>query len=425
MDNVMVIGPGGREDALVRKLAESEHVGTVYWAMLNGNGGARFTPKCKVVDLKSYDDMADFAEQNGVHLSVVGPEKHLIGGIGDVFSQRGLRLFGPGSYGAMLEGSKKYAKNFMREYGIPTAPFRTFTDPDEAKAYAETSGPVYVKASGPAEGKGAIDGSTPEKARRAIDRIMVDREFGDSGNEVIIEDFLDGEEASCMTFVNSEAGIAVPMEYSQDHKKEGEGETGRNTGGMGAYAPTKLITQELDRKIKHRVVSKILYGLQDSGIPYKGVIYPGLKIKNGNPFVLEINDRLGDPETQVVMKKLMSDLYVAMSDTVDGRVPELKSRDGYAVCVVLVSGGYPGKYEKGKRISGLDVERDNVTVFHAGTVYENGSFYTNGGRVLGVTAVGNTIIEARDRAYEAAESIRFDGKQFRKDIAEREIRRAA
>ena len=420
--SVRVIGSGGMEHAVGWKLSQSPHVGKIY--CIPGNGGTAITEKCENINLKDYFSMARFAHENNVSLTVVGPEQPLVKGIVNLFSYHNLRIFGPGKEAAQLEGNKAYAKNFMSEYGVPTPQFRIFTDPEEATRYVERAGPVYVKASGLAGGKGALDGRTVDLAKQAIRRIMIEREFEYAGDEVVIEQYLHGEEASCMALINSDANIITPLIPSQDHKKLGENDTGQNTGGMGAYAPTTLITEDLDRRIMSDVLLRTLHGLQDRGISYNGVIYPGLMISDGIPFVLEDGVRFGDPETQSVMPLLESDLYEVLNNVKDGRKPELRWKNGYAVCVVLASDGYPdpSSYEIGKLITGLEKQKDGVIIFHAGTNYD-GNFYTSGGRVLGVTGSGQTIEQARDRAYDAIESIFFDNRIFRGDIGRRELLR--
>lgn len=425
---VAVVGSGGREHALATAIAKSPHVDLVY--CIPGNGGTALTPKCQNVSgLKTNEDMAKFADENGMALTVVGPEDPLANGIVDLFESRRLFTFGPTQGAAQLEANKAYAKAFMAEHGVPTAEFQVFTDAASAHRYIDTRNrPLFVKASGLALGKGAIDGSTPEMAHEAVRRIMEDKEFGEAGASVVLEDFLQGEEVSAMALINSDTCLIVPLLPSQDHKRLQDGDKGPNTGGMGAYAPTSLVTPDVELEIDLKVLARTLAGIHSRGLRYTGALYPGLMVCDGQPFVLEYNIRFGDPETQPVLALLESDAYeLLVGVTTMGTKPEeLRWKPGYAVCVVAASGGYPGKYEKGKLITGLDkaAEVQGVTVYHAGTKLEDGKVYTNGGRVLGVTAIGETMGQACDRAYAAMDEIHFDGKQFRKDIGHRELARA-
>jgi len=426
MDKVLVIGSGGREHAIARKIAESHDVEKVYCAP--GNGGTAVTEKCENVSgLKTNVDMFDFAKSNKVALTVVGPEDSLANGIVDLLAPC-MNIFGPKYWAARLESSKADAKSFMEEHGVPTAKYKIFHNADAAFEYIDSiSHPVFVKASGLALGKGALDGSTKEKARQAVERIMVKKEFGEAGDKIVIEDYLTGEEVSAMALINTHNGLAIPLLPSQDHKRLEDGDNGRNTGGMGAYAPTSLVTPELSQKIYEKIIQRTVNGLKDKSQSYRGVIYPGIMVVDGEPFVLEYNVRFGDPETQPVLTLLESDLYHVLNGVLDGSLKpgDLKWKDGHAVCVVAVSGGYPGSYVKGKEIIGLDdaAKLDDVIVYHAGTKSENGKFYTNGGRVLGITAYGKTIGDAIEKAYEAVDRIKFDGMFFRKDIGHREIAR--
>ncbi len=422
-DKVMVVGSGGREHALAWKLVQSPHVEKVYVAP--GSDGIGQGQKCESVPIKvsEYQALANFAKEHKIDLTVVGPEQPLVDGIADLFLENGLRLLGPSRTGAKLEGNKAYAKDFMQTYAVPTAGYKILYNYSDALDFLEHDwrGPVFVKASGLAAGKGALPGLTQDSAIEAARRIMKDKEFGDAGNEIVIEKYIVGEEASFMALLNSDAMVIVPLLPSQDHKRLHDNDEGPNTGGMGAYAPTRLVTSKLDEKVKSEIMFKTMIGLRHDKTSYTGAIYPGLMISNEKPYVLEYNVRMGDPETQPVLSLLESDFYEALNDVIDGKTPELKWKDGYAICVVLASKGYPQSPEKGKLISGLDLKRDNIHVFHAGTKYEDGKFYTNGGRVLGVTGLGKTIEEARNRAYEAVDTIKFDGMHFRKDIGYREL----
>jgi phosphoribosylamine--glycine ligase len=425
-DNVVVIGSGGREDAIARAFAESQGVSQVVLLPGNGAAQAQLHEKFVCYDIKASDieGIKSFLSESRPALTFIGPEDPLIAGLAGDLRNYGLRVIGPGADGARLEGSKKYAREKMREYNIPGPDYRVFTDYDSAKSYLKgLEKPVFVKASGPARGKGALDGETEEMALHALYRIMKTPEFAKAGKTVVIEDKLYGEEASATLLVNSQAGILVPFPYSQDHKRQLDGDLGPNTGGMGAYAPTTLITPELDRRIR----SKIFDGFMKmtAEMDYTGVIYPALMISDGQPDVLEINVRLGDPEALPLLTLLETDFYEACQRLIDGNLkPEdVKFRDGYAVCVVAASGWYPNPYETGKLILGLDSVDPNdpdIRIYHAGTKFENGSFYTSGGRVLSVTAYGKTIQEAIARAYATMEKIHFEGMLFRTDIGMRE-----
>ncbi len=425
-NKVLVLGTGGREHALAWKLAQSDHVDAIY---ANADW-VRVTPKCERANFTAAN-AHEFAKLDGIDLTVAGPEQPLIDGVADRFLKKGLRLFGPLSKGARLESDKAFAKEFMDVYEIQTAPFMTFKTYRTAQRYLESEwpGPVYVKASGIAAGKGALPGRTQSEALEAARRVMIQREFGTAGDEIVIERLLPGEEASCTALFNSNSVVAAPFLFSQDHKKLLDDDQGPNTGGMGAYAPTTLVTPDIIEKVYHGVLSKTLKGLEYERVPYCGFLYPGLIIHEGLPSVLEFNVRLGDPETQPITMLADFDLFEALVDTLEWRHPRLSWKPGYAVCIVLASQGYAvgPKLETGKEIHNL-YERDNVVVFHAGTKYEN-EWRTNGGRVLGVTGYGSTINEAVERAYGAIGQenggVWFDGMQFRRDIGHKEVLRRA
>ncbi len=422
---VLVVGQGGREHALVWKIAQSPKVDVVYAAP--GNGGICEEATCVDISANDLEALRDFAKKEGIDLTVVGPEEPLVKGIVDIFEEAGLTIFGPSKAAAQLEGSKAYAKNFMKEMGIPTAEFEVFEDPAEAKKYIEKKGaPIVVKADGLAAGKGSIVCKTVEEAKKAVDTIMVDKVFGEAGNKVVVEDFLKGEEASFI--VITDGRNIVPLASSQDHKPVYDNDEGPNTGGMGAYSPAPVVTDYVHEKTMNEIVIPTIEGMAKRGVPFKGVLYVGLMIEDDKyPRVLEYNVRFGDPEAQPILMRMKSDLVDALIASINGTLDtcEIEYLDDAAVCVVMASGGYPGKYEKGKEIHGLEevAKMEKVKVFHAGTKKVNGKFVTNGGRVLGVTALGKDIKEAIDRAYEAVSKINWEGVHYRRDIGRKALRR--
>ena len=414
---VLVIGSGGREHTLVWKIKQSTLVKEVFCAP--GNGGISKLATCVPIKANDLKSLADFVEKEGIDLTVVGPEEPLVLGIVNEFEKRGLRIFGPNQKAAQIEGSKVFAKELMQKYNIPTAEFAVFSDPKLAKDYVQEKGaPIVIKADGLAAGKGVIPARTIEQALEAIDLIMVKKVFGQAGEKIVIEEFLDGEEASFLVFSDGENVLALPS--SQDHKPIYDDDKGPNTGGMGAYSPAPIVTREVERHIMQDIIYPAIKGLAKEGSPYKGVLYAGLMIKNGQPKLLEFNCRFGDPEAQPLLMRLKTDLVEILNAVVDGNLKNqtLKIDPRPSVCVVMASGGYPGSYEKGKIISGLDVAEnmENVMVFHAGTSLKDGNFYTAGGRVLGVTALGKTLPDAISTAYEAVKSISWEGAYYRKDI---------
>lgn len=422
--NVLVVGGGGREHALVWKLGQSAHVTTVYCAP----GNAGIAQHAETVDLAAddLDGLAAFAETERIDLTVVGPELPLSLGIVDLFEARGLRVFGPNRAAARLEASKAFTKALLHEQGVPTADFETFDDADEAERYLDRVGvPVVVKADGLAAGKGVMVCSSRSEARDAVAAIMRDRQFGEAGARVVIEEFLEGEEASFLAFTDGRH--ILPLASTQDHKPVFDGDRGPNTGGMGAYSPAPVVTPELAERIVNDVLTPVVRGLNARNVLYKGVLYAGLMIHAGQVKVLEFNVRFGDPECQPLMLRLRSDLFAVMNDVIDGRLDRtrLEWDARPAVCVVLASGGYPGRYEKHLPIAGLDELADwsDGAVFHAGTQRRNGEVVTNGGRVLGVTARGADIDEAVDTAYAAAARISWPGVHYRKDIGRRALHR--
>ena len=420
---VLIVGSGGREHALAWKVAQSDRVEKVYAAP--GNPGIAQIGEC--VDIKPTDieKLADFAEKEGIDLTIVGPEAPLVAGITDEFERRGLKVFGPSKAAAQLEGSKAFAKEMMRKYRVPTADFQVFDDPEKAKEYIKKVGaPIVVKADGLAAGKGVVVAQTVEEAIEAVDRIMVEKVFGEAGNRVVIEECLKGEEASYLVITDGER--FVPLATAQDHKAVFDGDRGPNTGGMGAYSPAPVLSEEMEREVQEKVIKPILKGMAQEGMPFKGILYAGLMITEEGSKVLEFNVRFGDPEAQAILRRLEDDLVEVALSAVEGRlVEELHWRPETSICVVLASEGYPGKYEKGKVITGIEEAEKvpTVVVFHAGTAVKDGKLVTNGGRVLNVTALGKDIVEARKRAYEAVKRIHFDEMHYRKDIGLKAVKR--
>lgn len=422
---VLVVGGGGREHALVWKLAQSPKVTELYCAP--GNPGMIGEAQTVAIADSDLEGLLAFAQERGIDLTVVGPEAPLVAGIADMFQAQGLKVAGPDSFAAQLEGSKSFAKDFMFKYNVPTARYQVFVDAKEAKEYVRRAGrPLVVKADGLCGGKGVMLCRDAAEAEAAITTIMEEMAFGEAGAKVVIEEWLEGEEASFLVFTDGET--IVPMPTSQDHKAVGEGDTGPNTGGMGAYSPAPVVTPVVQQKVMERVIRPVVEGMRAEGHPYKGVLYAGLMIDSqGDPYVLEFNVRFGDPEAQPLLMRLQSDLADLFECLCEERLSEAKVvwRKRPAVCVVLASEGYPGKYETGKKISGLDqaaLMRD-VTIFHAGTALEGGELVTAGGRVLGVTALGENIKDAIERAYEACQLISWEGIYYRRDIGHRALTR--
>ena len=424
--NILVIGSGGREHALAWKAAQSPLADTVFVAP--GNAGTAREPGLKNVDIEVMDleALADFAERNDVGLTIVGPEAPLVAGVVDTFEARGLRIFGPSAGAAQLEGSKAFTKDFLARHAIPTADYANFTDVDQALAYVREKGaPIVVKADGLAAGKGVIVAMTLAEAEAAIRDMLAGNAFCEAGSRVVIEEFLEGEEASFIVMVDGEHVLA--MATSQDHKRVGDGDTGPNTGGMGAYSPAPVVTADVHQRILDEVIYPTVRGMAAEGHPYKGFLYAGLMIDpSGAPKVIEFNCRFGDPETQPIMLRMKSDLVALCQAAVDGRLDQCQSEwdERAAVGVVLAAGGYPGSYAKGDAITGLpDTEVDGEKVFHAGTRLEGDQVVTAGGRVLCATALGATVTEAQQRAYALAGRIQWRDVFYRKDIAYRAIAR--
>ena len=420
---VLVIGGGGREHALVWKISQSPQVAKVYCAP--GNAGIAQIAKCLPIDPTDLDALLEAAVQNKIDLTVVGPEAPLVAGVVDIFEKAGQRIFGPCKAAALLEGSKVFAKNFMSKYDVPTAAFEVFDDVQEAKIYVEKiGGPCVVKADGLAAGKGVIVANSREEAFAGVEEIMVDKVFGSAGDRIIIEELLEGEEVSMLAFTD---GVSVvPMISSQDHKRAYDGDKGPNTGGMGAYSPAPVYTDEIHEAVVRKILEPVIAGLSAEGIRYKGVLYVGLMITDKGPMVLEFNVRFGDPETQPIMLRLDSDFIDIIVAVVEERLHEVEIlwAKEPSVCVVLASGGYPGDYEKGKVIHGLDSIMDkDVMVFHAGTKLEKGQVVTSGGRVLGVTSRGISLSAAIEKAYSCIDRISFDNMYYRHDIGYKALER--
>ena len=421
---VLIVGGGGREHALAWKIAQSPRVDKLFCAP--GNAGIAEVAECVSIAPEDIQSLKSFAVKNRIDLTVVGPEVPLSLGIADIFEQEGLNIFGPSQKASLLESSKIFAKEIMREHGIPTADFAQFTDPAAAKAYVQNKNcPLVIKADGLAAGKGVFPAQTTAAALAAIDRIMLQHEFGDAGTAVVVEDFLTGEEAS---FICVTDGITIiPLPSSQDHKRVFDGDEGPNTGGMGAYSPAPVITPQLEEIIMRTIMYPLQQALNARGIHFKGALYAGLMIEDGCPRVLEFNVRFGDPETQPLIFRLTTDLVDIMQAITQGRLADVAiSWDSRpSVCVVMAAGGYPGNYVKGLPIAGL-AEASRIPeafVFHAGTALKDGQVVSAGGRVLGVTARGNTIAEAIATVYQAVDTIHWDGVHFRRDIAYRAINR--
>lgn len=414
---VMVVGGGGREHTLVWKIKQSPLVKEIYCAP--GNAGIERIAVCINIPAEDIEALAEFALNEKIDLTVVGPEAPLTLGIVDEFEKRGLKVFGPSKKAAEIEGSKVFAKELMERYGIPTAHYRVFNDPIEAGEYIKDKGaPVVVKADGLAAGKGVIVALSEDEALDGVKRIMKDREFGRAGDRIVVEEYLEGPEVSILAF--TDGNTVIPMVSAQDHKRVYDNDRGPNTGGMGAFAPSPVYTPDIARVVEKEILKKTIDAMKRENRPYKGVLYAGLMITSKGPKVLEFNCRFGDPETQAVLPLLESDLAPVMQAVIDSRLDEAEIRwkDKKAVCVIMASGGYPRKYEKGFKITGIEEAEkiEGITVFHAGTAKEGDSIVTAGGRVLGVTALGDNLDSAARLAYKGVEKISFKGAHYRKDI---------
>jgi phosphoribosylamine--glycine ligase len=419
---VLVVGSGGREHALVWKIAQSPEVSKVYCAP----GNAGISEQATIVPIQANDlnRLLEFALREKIDLTVVGPEDPLTRGIVDLFESKSLLIFGATKKAAEIEGSKAFAKEMMKKYHLPTASYEIFDHRNEAVTYIRNQGaPIVVKADGLAAGKGVIVCKTVEEAIHSVDQIMVEKIFGNAGNRVVVEEYLVGEEASYIAFTDGKT--ILPLASSQDHKPVLDGDQGSNTGGMGAYSPAPVVTDEVHEKIIEKVLRPVIYGMGEEGRPYKGVLYAGLMIHEGHPKVLEFNARFGDPETQPVLMRMKGDIVPILEACMQGTLSRHKIEwdNRASVCVVMASKGYPGDYEKGKIIEGLKEvsQMERVSVFHAGTTLKDGQIITNGGRVLGVTGLGEDIPRAIERAYQAVKKISWDGVYYRTDIGQKAL----
>lgn len=415
---VLIVGGGGREHAIAWKVAQSKRVDKIYCAP--GNAGIAKVAECVEIGPMEFQKLADFAQERQIDLTVVGMDDPLVGGIVDVFEERGLRVFGPRKNAAILEGSKAFSKDLMKKYNIPTAGYETFDDPEKALEYLKTADfPIVLKADGLALGKGVLICNTLKEAEHGVREIMMDKKFGSAGNQMVIEEFMTGREVSVLSFVDGNT-IKI-MTSAQDHKRAQDGDQGLNTGGMGTFSPSPFYTKEVDEFCQKYVYQASVDAMKAEGRTFKGIIFFGLMLTEKGPKVLEYNARFGDPETQVVLPRMKNDIVDVFEACIDGTLNqiELEFEDNAAVCVVLASDGYPVQYEKGFKITGLERfnEKNDYFVFHAGSKFDaDGCAVTNGGRVLGVTATGSDLKEARAKAYEAAEWVQFDNKYMRHDI---------
>ncbi len=423
--NILIIGGGGREHALAWKLAKSDRVRKIYVAPGNG-GTASGSLIIENIDLNKTDELISFAKKNHIGLTVVGPEVPLSEGIVDDFQKNNLKIFGPSKAAAQLESSKEFAKDFMRRHNIPTASYQTFTDLNKAKEYVKKNRvPIVIKADGLAAGKGVIIAENESEAFKALELMLIDNAFGDSGARVVIEEYLEGEEASFI--VISDGDSILPLASSQDHKRLLDNDVGPNTGGMGAYSPAPIVTEDVHNKIMAQVIEPTIKGMKSDGINFCGFLYAGLMIdKNNNIKTLEFNCRMGDPETQPILFRLKSDLLPVLLDATNNQLhkSQIEWEDNSSITVVMASKNYPDQPELGDIIYGLDSEKlsTNTFIFHAGTTLENGKIKTSGGRVLGVTAKEKSLKEAKEKVYQLVKKIKFNGAQYRKDIANKALK---
>lgn len=415
--NVLIVGSGGREHAIAYCAARSRKVDRIYCTP--GNAGIAEYAECAPIGAMEFDKIVSFAKEKEIDLVIVGMDDPLVGGLVDELETAGIRAFGPRKNAAILEGSKAFSKNLMKKYNIPTAAYENFTDPDQALAYLEASKfPIVLKADGLALGKGVLICNTLEEAKQGVKEIMLDKKFGSAGNEMVIEEFMTGREVSVLSFVDG--NTIKTMTSAQDHKRAGDGDTGLNTGGMGTFSPSPFYTKEVEEFCDQYIYQATVDAMKAEGRPFKGVIFFGLMLTEEGPKVLEYNARFGDPEAQVVLPRMKNDIIEVVEACIDGTLDQvdLQFEDNAAVCVVLASEGYPVKYEKGFKITGLEEfkNHEGYYCFHAGTRLEEDGFVTNGGRVLGITAKGRDLKEARKNAYAATEWVQFDNKYMRHDI---------
>ncbi len=414
---VLIVGSGGREHAIAWSVAQSKRVDKIYCAP--GNGGISQYAECVSIGAMEFEKLADFAKEKEIDLTIIGMDDPLVGGIVDVFEERGLRVFGPHKNAAIIEGSKSFSKDLMKKYHIPTCHYEVFHSPEEALLYLETASfPVVLKADGLALGKGVLICNTLEEAETGIATLMLDKQFGSAGETVVIEDFMTGREVSVLCYCD---GTHIkPMTSAQDHKRAKDGDRGLNTGGMGTFSPSPFYTEEIQKICEEQIYQPTMDAMKAERRDFVGILFVGLMLTEDGPKVLEYNARFGDPEAQVVLPRMKNDIIDVMEACVDGKLPEidLQFEDNAAVCVVLASDGYPEKYDKNKKITGLEKfeNKDGYYVFHAGTKKTDDGVFTNGGRVLGVTAKGATLQEARKNAYQATEWISFENKYMRNDI---------
>ncbi len=414
---VLIVGSGGREHAIAASVAKSSQVDKIYCAP--GNAGIAGVAECVDIQAMEFDRLADFAQENEIDLTIIGMDDPLVGGIVDVFEERGLRVFGPRKNAAVIEGSKAFSKDLMKKYGIPTAAYENFDTPEVALAYLENAKmPIVLKADGLALGKGVLICNTLEEAKAGVKTLMLDKQFGDAGNRIVIEEFITGREVSVLCYCD---GTHIkPMTSAQDHKRAKDNDEGLNTGGMGTFSPTPFYNEEIQKFCEEKVFQPTMDAMKAEGRDFVGILFVGLMLTSEGPKVLEYNARFGDPEAQVVLPRMKNDIVDVMNACIDGKLEDidLQFEDNAAVCVVLASEGYPEHYEKGKVITGFEnfEGREGYYVFHAGTKFEGDQIVTNGGRVLGVTAKGADLKEARKNAYAATEWITFENKYMRNDI---------
>lgn len=414
---VLIVGSGGREHAIAWSVAKSPKVDKIYCAP--GNAGIAEFAECVNIGAMEFDKLVAFAKENAIDLTIIGMDDPLVGGVVDAFESEGLRVFGPRKNAAIIEGSKAFSKDLMKKYKIPTAAYENFTDPDEAIKYLETAKmPIVLKADGLALGKGVLICNTLEEAKEGVKTLMLDKQFGDAGNEIVIEEFMTGREVSVLAFCDGKT--IKCMTSAQDHKRAKDGDQGLNTGGMGTFSPSPFYNDEVEAFCEKYVYQSTIDAMASEGRPFTGILFTGLMITEDGPKVLEYNARFGDPEAQVVLPRMKNDIIDVMEACIDGKLSdvELKFEDNAAVCVVLASDGYPEKYDKGFEIKGLDTfkDKDGYYVFHAGTKFDGDKIVTNGGRVLGVVAKGENLKAARANAYKATEWIDFANKYKRNDI---------